>query len=152
MVIASLLGSAIASLQNIPAGSSTDTDALVASAPHQVATATDKVVVRHFAENDSVFFNDAYLIKGIAGSVLWTLLSDYVQTGRKDFTNRGLRLDPRLRFPDSNDNLEARLILLQKRLADRDAPVQLVKTGRGRFALHVNVKLELHDVPHSGRR
>ena len=152
MVMASLLGSAIASLQNVPVGNSTDSDAVIASAPTRIATPANKVVVRHFVENNSVFLDDAYLIKGIAGAVLWTLLSDYVQSGRKDFTNRGLRLDPRLRFPDINDNLEARLILLQKRLIDRDAPIRLEKTGRGRFALNVGAALELFDVPRDLRR
>ncbi len=118
----------------------------------ELAEASQAVAVRHFAENDSMFLDDAYLIKGIAGSILWILLSDYVQSGRKEFTNCGLRLDPRLRFPDINDNLEARLILLQKRLVDRDAPIQLEKTGRGRFALNVSAKLELHEVAGSGRR
>ncbi len=148
MIIAAQLGSAIASLPNTTA----DIDAVIESNGRSATASSSKVAVRHFAENDSVFLDDAYLIKGIAGSILWTLLSDYVQSSRKEFTNRGLRLDPRLRFPDINDNLEARLILLQKRLADRDAPIQLEKTGRGRFALNVSAGLELHEVPHSGRR
>ncbi|MGC3981068.1 MAG: GAF domain-containing protein [Steroidobacteraceae bacterium] len=147
MVIASQLGSAIASLPN-----NIDGDAVSETIPTITPASSQAIAVRHFAENDSVFLDDAYLIKGIAGSILWTLLNDYVQSGRKEFTNRGLRLDPRLRFPDINDNLEARLILLQKRLLDRDVPIQLEKTGRGRFALNISAKLELHEVPGSGRR
>jgi hypothetical protein len=108
--------------------------------------------VRHFAENDSVFFGDDYVIKGIAGAILWVLLADYARSGRTEFSNRALRLDPRLRFPDVNDNLEARLILLQRRLADRAAPVRLAKTGRGRFCLDIRTALELHDVPRPPRR
>jgi hypothetical protein len=152
MVIASQLGSAIASLPSGTTGAATEVDAIVDPLRRIAPIPNDKVAVRHFAENDSVFLDDAYLIKGIAGSILWTLLSDYVQSGRKEFTNRGLRLDPRLRFPDINDNLEARLILLQKRLTDRDAPIQLEKTGRGRFALNVSANLELHEVPQSSRQ
>jgi len=152
MVMASQLGSAIASLQST-AGSAIAEGENESHATHTAtASLADKVVVRHFAENDSIFINDAYLIKGTAGAILWTLLNDYVQAGRRDFTNRGLRLDPRLRFPDFNDNLEARLILLQKRLLDREAPIQLEKTGRGRFALNISAHLQLHEVPHNGRR
>ena len=61
--------------------------------------------VRHFAANDSVFINDDYLIKGVAGAIFWKLLRDYVQAGRTEFTNRELRLDPSIRLPDVADNL-----------------------------------------------
>ncbi|HZW22044.1 GAF domain-containing protein [Noviherbaspirillum sp.] len=102
------------------------------------------LVIRHFAENDSVFLGDDYLIKGVAGSVLWTLLRDYVDKGRTEFSNRELRLDARVRLPDVSDNLEARLILLGKRLTDRGAPIRIEKTGRGRFRLCVDRPLALH--------
>ncbi|MBX3706773.1 MAG: GAF domain-containing protein [Pseudomonadales bacterium] len=111
-----------------------------------------RCVVRHYDENDSVFFDDAYLIKGVAGAILWRLLEDHVRNGRSEFSNRELRLDPRLRFPELNDNLEARLILLQRRLAERSAPVQIVKTGRGRFAIHVGAQLVLEAVAAGARR
>jgi adenylate cyclase len=111
-----------------------------------------KSVVRRFTENDSVFFDDAYLIKGIAGAILWRLVEEHARTGRTEFSNKELRLDPRLRFPDIHDNLEARLILLQRRLADRQAPVQIVKTGRGRFCIHVGAALELEEVAAKPRR
>lgn len=105
------------------------------------------VVVRHFAENDSVFLDDGYLIKGVAGQIFWAIVSDYARQRRTDFSNRELRLDPRIRLPELADNLEARLILLERRLAERDACVRLDKTGRGRFRLRVNRPLELVDVP-----
>ncbi|HEY5798965.1 MAG TPA: GAF domain-containing protein [Burkholderiaceae bacterium] len=99
--------------------------------------------VRYFEENGSVFFDDDYLIKGVAGTILWTLLQDYVQSGRTAFTNRELRLDARIRLPDLADNLEARLILLARRLAERSGRVLLVKAGRGRFTLQVGCPLKL---------
>jgi GAF domain/Pyridoxamine 5'-phosphate oxidase len=110
------------------------------------------VAVRHYAENDSVFLGNDYLIKGVAGAIFWTLVTDYVNDGRTLFSNRELRLDPRIRLPDVGDNLEARLILLQRRLAERDACVRIEKTGRGRFCLRLNRPLALDDIPVGARR
>ncbi|MBT9489329.1 MAG: GAF domain-containing protein, partial [Rubrivivax sp.] len=56
--------------------------------------------VRHYRSNDSVFINNAYLIKGVAGAILWKLLRDGQRQGRREFTNRELRLDASLRLPD----------------------------------------------------
>jgi adenylate cyclase len=105
------------------------------------------VAVRRFAGNDSVFLDDDYLIKGVAGSILWALLQDYLALGRTDFTNRELRLDPRVRLPDVSDNLEARLVLLNRRLQERAACIQIERTGRGRFRLRVDHPLQLVEVP-----
>ncbi|RPH63020.1 MAG: GAF domain-containing protein, partial [Burkholderiales bacterium] len=95
------------------------------------------LTVRHYPADDSVFLDDDYLIKGVAGAVFWALVSDYAQRGRTSFTNRELRLDPRIRLPQIGDNLEARLVLLQRRLVEREACVRIEKTGRGRFCLRV---------------
>ncbi|MCD6735064.1 MAG: GAF domain-containing protein [Burkholderiaceae bacterium] len=101
------------------------------------------VTVRHYAADDSIFLGDDYLIKGVAGAVFWTLVSDYANGGRIAFTNRELRLDPRVRLPDIGDNLEARLVLLQRRLVEREACVRIERTGRGRFSLRVSRPLQL---------
>lgn len=93
------------------------------------------ITVRYFPENHSVFIDDEYLIKGVAGSILWRLLSIAQREQRIDFSNRELRLDPHLRLPDIDDNLEARLILLRRRLEEKCPVIQLQKTGRGRFRL-----------------
>ena len=42
-----------------------------------------------------------------------------------------------------NDNLEARLVLLARRLAERNCPVRIEKTGRGAFRLDVQRPLAL---------
>jgi hypothetical protein len=93
--------------------------------------------VRYYAANGSVFLGEDYLIKGVAGAIFWRLLELRETEGRSEFTNRELRLDPALKLPDIDDNLEARLILLQRRLAERDAGIAIEKTGRGRFRLAV---------------
>lgn len=99
--------------------------------------------VRHYAADHSVFLDDDYLIKGVAGAIFWRLVQDYVQAGRDSFSNRELRLDPNLCLPELGDNLEARLLLLQRRLAERCACVQMERTGRGRFRLQVSRPLQL---------
>jgi adenylate cyclase len=104
------------------------------------------VVVRHYTQNDSIFLDDDYLIKGVAGSIFCALVRDYLERGRVSFSNRELRLDTRVRLPDLSDNLEARLILLSRRLEERAACVRIVKTGRGRFELRVCRRLQLVEV------
>ncbi len=116
------------------------------SVPLPAPTSGPPAVIRHYAENDSIFIDDDYLIKGVAGSILWTLLTDFVARGRHSFSNRELRVDPRICLPDVSDNLEARLILLRRRLIDRDACVQLDKAGRGHLQLTVRRPLQLVDV------
>jgi hypothetical protein len=96
----------------------------------------ERIQVRHFAANDSIFIGDDYLIKGVAGAILWKLLQEHAQ-GRSEFTNRELRLDPALGLPDVGDNLEARLVLLRRRLEEFGPHMRIEKTGRGRFRLVV---------------
>lgn len=103
--------------------------------------------VRYFESDGSVFLDDDYLIKGVAGSVLWKLLTDHAREGRTEFSNRELRLSPEIRLPDVSDNLEARLVLLGRRLVDRQTCVRIEKTGRGRFRLAVGRPLVLVSVP-----
>ncbi len=104
--------------------------------------------VRYFEADGSVFLDDDYLIKGVAGAVLWKLLRDHAQDGRTEFSNRELRLSAEIRLPDVSDNLEARLVLLARRLVDRQACLRIEKTGRGRFRLCVGRPLRLASVPH----
>lgn len=103
-------------------------------------------VVRHYAADDSVFLGDDYLIKGVAGAILRKLVRDYLCAGRTEFSNRELRLDPSIRLPDISDNLEARLVLLERRLAERCPFLRIEKTGRGRFRLVVGRPLALEEM------
>ena len=104
-------------------------------------------VVKHYNADDSIFIDDVYLIKGIAGRILWKLVQSYDQGGRVDFTNKEIRLDASLHLPDFKDNLEARLILLRRRLQDRCDILQIVPIGRGRFHIDVKRRLKLESLP-----
>jgi adenylate cyclase len=105
------------------------------------------VTIRHYAADGSVFIGDDYLIKGVAGAIFCKLLRDYASAQRTEFTNRELRLDPTIRLPDLSDNLEARLILLARRLAERCEFLKIEKTGRGRFRLAVARPFRLVEIP-----
>jgi hypothetical protein len=107
------------------------------------APAGEPLLLRHFAHDHSVFLDGDYLIKGVAGAILRLLAEDWLASGRCEFSNRELRLDPRLTLPDVVDNLEARLLLLQRRLAERTAPLRLEKCGRGRWRLQLARPLQL---------
>ncbi len=142
VAVAGQLGAAIHVLQQAAA----EEEGAAAPEAGRAPAAGAPVVVRRFEENDSVFLGGDYLIKGVAGAIFWALVHDHVHEGRARFTNRELRLDPRIRLPDLADNLEARLILLQKRLVERDACVRIEKTGRGQFRLAVARPLQLESV------
>ncbi|MBK5288992.1 MAG: GAF domain-containing protein [Acidimicrobiia bacterium] len=103
--------------------------------------------VRFFEVDGSVFLGTEYLIKGVAGRILWSLVNAYVREDREEFTNREIRLDPTVDLPEFRDNLESRLILLKRRLDEREAPIRIVKTGRGRLRLEVQARLQLDVAP-----
>jgi adenylate cyclase len=112
------------------------------SAPR--AEGAPAVRLRLHAKDNSVFADDEYLIRGVAGAILWKLAREHVQSGRVEFSNRELRAAAdELRLPEVDDNLEVRLVLLQRRLAERGGPLQIEKTGRGRFRFVVGRRLEL---------
>jgi adenylate cyclase len=106
--------------------------------------------LRYFPADGSTFIDNEYLIKGVAGRILWRLLNDHLEDGRTEFTNREVRLDRSLELPTYRDNLESRLVLLQRRLDERQAPVRIRKTGRGRFHLEMETALALELIDQDG--
>ena len=104
-------------------------------------------VIKHFGSDDSVFIDDAYLVKGIPGRILRKIASAYLSEGRCDFSNKEIRLDSSLQLPDFKDNLETRLILLRRRIEERCDFLQIVPTGRGRFRFDVKRRLKLESLP-----
>jgi len=141
VALAGHLGAAIDLLQATPDNG----EATAPTGAQAPAISGTPVRVRHYASNDSIFINDGYLIKGVAGAIFWKLLRDYTQAGRTEFSNRELRLDPSIRLPDVADNLEARLLLLQRRLQENNPPMRIEKTGRGRFRLCVTCPVQLEE-------
>lgn len=103
------------------------------------------LVLRHYSADDSVFAGGDYVIKGVAGAILWKLVRTQVSTGVTEFTNRELRLSPELRLPAHAENLEARLVLLERRLREKALPIQIEKAGRGRFRLDIQANLALQE-------
>jgi len=141
---AAALGLAILYLQQ---SAETQQAEAVPAAPLPQRSAGERVLIRHYAADNSVFIGDDYLIKGVAGAIFARLLRDCAQSGRTQFTNRELRLDPAIGLPEVGDNLEARLILLQRRLAERCGYLRLEKAGRGRLHLSVGRPYELNEIP-----
>jgi adenylate cyclase len=103
--------------------------------------------IKFFESDGSIFVDDEYLIKGVAGRILWRVLSNYATDQRDEFSSKEIRLDPDVGLPAIKDNLEARLIALRKRLEERTTALTIQKTGRGRFRLEVSRELVLERRP-----
>ncbi|CAG9167937.1 GAF domain-containing protein [Cupriavidus pinatubonensis] len=149
VVLAAQLGQAMRGLQ-ASADAAADESAGAVASGDAPPPAPQPMLVRYFEADGSVFLDDDYLIKGVAGAIFRRLVCDYLHAGREAFTNRELRLDPALGLPDISDNLEARLVLLARRLVERNASVRIERTGRGRFALRVARPLRIEHVERGG--
>jgi hypothetical protein len=123
-----------------------------AGAPAQAATSGrgEPLAVTYYQADDSVFVDDAYVVKGAPGRILWKMLREHAEAGRATFTNRELRLDESLGLPAGADNLEARLLVLRKRLGGGRFTIELERVGRGRLALRSPRPLKLSEVPTTG--
>ncbi|MBO6902968.1 MAG: GAF domain-containing protein [Rhizobiaceae bacterium] len=105
-----------------------------------------EIRIRRYRADNTIFVDSDYMIKGVAGAILWKIAQEHSSSGRTEFTNRELRLDPALRLPEYAENLEARLILLQRRLCDRKAGIAIDKSGRGRFRFSAEGRLVLEEI------
>jgi adenylate cyclase len=150
VVIAGVLASAARNLMESPDGTGAPLPPPQKTVAATSATAVlpgPSVNIRHFMADGSIFVGDDYLIKGVAGAIVAKLVREFLASKRTEFSNRELRLDPSLKLPEVGDNLEARLVLLQRRLIDRAACLQIERTGRGRFQLNTTRPLQLTEIP-----
>jgi hypothetical protein len=140
-------GHLAASLAGLQADRSEAESPLAEAAPPPHGEA---ISIAYYQADDSVFVDGAYLIKGVPGRILWKLLRANAADGRTAFTNRELRLDERLGLPVGNDNLEARLLVLRKRLSAAGCGIELERVGRGRLELRLERLLSLEEIPTEG--
>jgi hypothetical protein len=138
-VVASLLAPALAHESD---EAETEPEAL----SHRPEPSLAPLRVRYYCADGSVFFDDEYVIKSLPGRLLFKLLRERRDHGREEFTKKELRLDASLQLPAVRDNLDTRLILLRRRLAERFPFVQLEPVGRGRFRLCIERPFELVSV------
>ncbi|MBA4790110.1 MAG: GAF domain-containing protein [Rhizobiales bacterium] len=106
-----------------------------------------EIRVVHHGVDDSVFVDGAYIVKGVAGALLRLMLQRHLADGGDVFTNREMRLALGSRMPEIKDNLETRLLLLRRRLEEKQAPIRVVRVGRGRVRLEATGPLRLDAAP-----
>jgi hypothetical protein len=143
-VVAGHVALGLQSLMRAEDAEPTRTEHPAGTAPAKTASGPTRLI-QFYPADDCIFVDGQYLIRNLPGRILWKLLRARIDEGRTEFSNRELRLDSSLGLPQLRDNLESRLILLRKRLAEKCPDIRIVSTGRGRFALDIRCRLELQE-------
>lgn len=103
--------------------------------------------VDYYKAQECLLIDGDYVIRNLPAKILWKLLVAYTELGRVEFSNRELRLDRSLNLPEWRDNLESRLILLRRRLEQKNQGIRLMPAGRGRFLLDLQCDVTLREMP-----
>jgi len=115
--------------------------------PPAPGTGRPRIEVAFYKIDECILVDGEYLVRSLPAKILWKILLESGQSGKREFTNRQLRLDKSLALPEFKDNLESRLILLRRRLEERCPAIRIASSGRGRFHLELACEVALVEKP-----